>query len=270
MARTVSEAASDAWERFQTERWFWGPSLVLFFAVFIGTSVLPGGTHGVKTFHRVLISKTNQTDMKKSFFAWPHENFLFSADNFVVAEFGPLLTVPLVVPSCWAWLRREPGECQRSLTEIIIGQEGPGRVARFFWYIIIVRVVLYLPVRWSGLNELFSDHVFLVCSLVAQIQLTQGVHAVREDDNPCHACLRRAELWYCCWLLLMLVVEVIATCYTYHTREACWLASVVGTFVFTSAALWAANGADGARGAGGGEDHMPYSKRGTSATGLLS
>lgn len=241
------------------ERWILGPSLTVCVAVLIGASILPGGTHGRKVEHLVLFNGTNQTEVNKTasdfngtnqtstgrtrrILEWPHEAPPLRIVDLAVRKLGPLLPVPLVLPYCAAWARRQgcpPDLAQGSWISRwrSLCRQDDARVTVLFFAIIILRLVVYVPIKWWGLNEFLSDHVFLVCSLVAQIQITRDAVAAWA-----------AATGYRLLLLVLFFVEVVTTSHNYHTREASWAGYVVGTMLFTGIAFWATREAGGATG----------------------
>lgn len=231
-------------ERARTERWFLGPSLMLFAAVLIGTVIWPGGQHG-----QFLKDDTGRI-------VWPHEAPVLRRADLFVREFGALLVIPFVMPHCVAWARR-------STWPQMEGQqlrEDQKRVTKLFFVIAVLRVLLYLPVKISRSNYYLSDHVFLLCSLVAQIQIMHGVLITARDAKvrvPISTIdgvrfFECSYLWWLniyCWLLLLLFfVEATVTSHTYHTRLASWAGYVTGTVLFSGIAFWATRGAGGAPG----------------------
>merc|ERR1719382_1030672 len=171
--------------------------------------------------------------------------------DLVVRRLGVFLPMPLVLPYCAAWARKQG--CPPPNTFWIghwrsVRRQDDKRVTALFFVILILRVAVYVPIRWGGLNEFVSDHVFLVCSLVAQIQIMQGAIVARDDDAPPRARARRAARLYCLLLLALFLVEVVTTSHTYHTREASWAGYVTGTIMFTGIAFWATRKAGDAPG----------------------
>lgn len=212
--------------------WFLAPSLMLCAAVLLGTVILPGGAHGRKQLYTRVMSGTNITKLR---LAWPHEAPPLRLDDFVVRTFGTFLITPLVLPYCVAWARTQGGH------ELDLDQK---RITVLFFLIAVLRLVVYIPIRVGGYNEYLSDHIFLMCSLVAQIQLMHGVLHARGKESPRRRRLRRAGVCYCLVILLLFFVEATVTSLNYHTRAASWVGYVTGTALFTGIAFWATNEPD--------------------------
>jgi len=100
--------------------------------------------------------------------------------------------------------------------------------------ICITRVFLYVAFRhW---HCFFSDHIFLVTSVVSQVEmkiflaeLSHGTSSGRKG------CLLVSAAW--CLLVPYLIVSV-TTVLQFHTIQACITAFTVGTVLFSGIAFW--------------------------------
>eukprot|EP00927_Polykrikos_kofoidii_P003753 TRINITY_DN11513_c1_g1_i1.p2 TRINITY_DN11513_c1_g1~~TRINITY_DN11513_c1_g1_i1.p2 ORF type:complete len:149 (-),score=14.45 TRINITY_DN11513_c1_g1_i1:129-575(-) len=87
---------------------------------------------------------------------------------------------------------------------------------------------------------LFSDHIFLLVSMLAQLQtkLFVAVHAHQMNGETDLRPRAKACVVLGLFLVAGMCWEGFVTSRYYHTWEAVWLAWLVGTFIFGSFTFW--------------------------------
>eukprot|EP00931_Biecheleriopsis_adriatica_P006175 TRINITY_DN107626_c0_g1_i1.p1 TRINITY_DN107626_c0_g1~~TRINITY_DN107626_c0_g1_i1.p1 ORF type:complete len:257 (-),score=24.97 TRINITY_DN107626_c0_g1_i1:185-955(-) len=104
------------------------------------------------------------------------------------------------------------------------------------WILVsVLRIVVFIPIRSFGLNIFFSDHVFLIVCLMAQLQANLFLAHVNMTVRGCRA----KTLIGITWLLIgALLYEAFLTVMLYHTLQASWTAFVVACLMFEPVSYW--------------------------------
>ena len=95
-----------------------------------------------------------------------------------------------------------------------------------------LRIVIFICVH--PYNYYFSDHIFLLSSMVAQIQMSLAMTLQRRESNAGSD----AELWFsveyllASVMLVFILFEAFITSWLYHTLLASWLAMLVSLITF--------------------------------------
>ncbi|CAE7806063.1 hypothetical protein AK812_SmicGene49116 [Symbiodinium microadriaticum] len=97
-----------------------------------------------------------------------------------------------------------------------------------------VRMVIFLCVH--PYNFYFSDHIFLLNSMMAQIQMSLAMTIYRRESCPGPECWYFLEVTLAWALVFLTLVEAFMTAWLYHTCFASWLALLVSTIIFQSTA----------------------------------
>lgn len=157
-----------------------------------------------------------------------------------VRGYGPFL--PLFLFAVQWWFLSYDKLSERS---VIRKEHGIGwlpkchaRAALILWILIVIaRIGLFLVIR--GYHYYFSDHIFLICSLVGMIQMKLYVahhDALKHGTSYGFGCVATMVVgWF---LILILAREAFVTSKYYHTVEADWLAFICGTAIFGGASYW--------------------------------
>jgi len=99
--------------------------------------------------------------------------------------------------------------------------------------ICVTRVFLYVAFRqW---HCFFSDHIFLVTSVVSQVEMKIFLAELSHGTLGSKGCLLVSVAW--CLLVPYLIVTV-TTVLQFHTIQACMTAFTVGTVLFSGIAFW--------------------------------
>lgn len=112
----------------------------------------------------------------------------------------------------------------------------PSAVLLVWIGMIFIRAVLYVPL--SKIHDYFSDHIFLLSCLIAQVQTKLFLLHYASRRGVAHG-WRFWVVFAVAWLLVgAILVEAFVTARYYHTVQATWTAFIVGTLIFSGAAFW--------------------------------
>jgi len=184
----------------------WAPIALLVAAVYLGTSTNCFG----------------ETDC-----IGPHYKF-----NYDFAQFGPLIAVPVLI------LRlillpfgklKEEGIVGKSWCQCVFGTLA-------VWVVLCgLRYGLY--VYYMGPSNMFSDHIFLACNIVALLQMEIVIALwAKDSDFPMW---RWAPSLVLAWgLTLRLGLLAFNTSRFYHTPLQSWLSLALGVPLMSTIAFW--------------------------------
>merc|ERR1712032_1469188 len=144
--------------------------------------------------------------------------------NHVFATVGPLFPFVLLFALC----RFEPSELKPKL---VLACKVEAEIFLIFLIVLLFRMVFYLLIYHTVGNYHFSDHLFLVCSMVAQIQIILGM-------TPVDSRIGKIVIILSGILLILLAVETCVTARYFHIVGASWLAFVIGSILFSGVSAW--------------------------------
>lgn len=152
----------------------------------------------------------------------------------VLQFFGPILVLVVFVPRCVVFLRELDfltPQHESMFSWLPSGWFG-GTLAVWL-FISVVRWILFLLTH--PFHDYFSDHIFLIMSMIAMLQMELGLgHVAHESNRP-----KGLFLVVCCWVLILLLLwDAWMTAMYYHTPRAVWTAFCVGVACFGTASVW--------------------------------
>merc|ERR1712187_278551 len=176
-------------------------------------------------------------------------NFESKILNAAVTHFGPLLPAAVLIAQLFMLpfdklKRQQILPDSPSLPDALKGHEWlhswPVACVVFWVMLLILRLALYLPVVFCKGNYYFSDHIFLISSLVAQVQMSLYVahRSYSECEQQAEKIGAVVALTLGWLLILLLIVESFVTAVYYHTVRATWVAFFSGWFLFGGLARW--------------------------------
>ena len=117
----------------------------------------------------------------------------------------------------------------------IFGDRGPHLAVILYWAIMTaLRIGTFIILH--PYNYYFSDHIFLLNSMMAQIEMSLFMTFQFQDPDSRWF---RLELASGCTLVLLILFEAFITSWLYHTLLASWVAWLVSTLVFQGmAGFW--------------------------------
>ncbi|CAE7612959.1 unnamed protein product [Symbiodinium natans] len=150
-----------------------------------------------------------------------------------IADYGPLLPYLLLVTQLYTETVEQAAE--------EFGQWCPCPcwcVALAWWILMtLVRLVIFCLVR--PYNEFFSDHIFLLNCMLAQIQMSLAMTSCRRDWSS------EAEWWFylevlvAAPLVILIFFEAFMTSWLYHTLFASCMALLASSATFQATAfIW--------------------------------
>mmetsp|Transcript_8292 Transcript_8292/g.15086 ORF Transcript_8292/g.15086 Transcript_8292/m.15086 type:complete len:241 (+) Transcript_8292:63-785(+) len=145
--------------------------------------------------------------------------------NVIIAGYGPLLPYMLLFVQC----------LDATVEETIF--EMPVLVCFCLWMLMtVVRIVVFIYVQ--PYHYYFSDHIFLLNSILAQLQMSMLMTCKRHENEPEEEnAWMIVELAVAFAILVLCLFEGFITSLLYHTLEASWMAFVVSTIIFQGAFL---------------------------------
>jgi len=155
--------------------------------------------------------------------------------DWIFRHFGPLL--PFLVFALQWWCLPYDKLCKDAEVCFFAWKLSLAQCALLIWVLMMAaRLLLYLPI--SKVHYWFSDHIFLVTCLLAQLQmklfLAHSAPRHRRGGNGARVVMVAG--WS---LTVVLLIESFMTARYYHTSQATWTALVCGTLLFGGVAkLW--------------------------------
>lgn len=117
----------------------------------------------------------------------------------------------------------------------VIGSEHSVRCLPRDWALAICVTRVFLYVVFRQWHCFFSDHIFLVTSVVSQVEMKIFLAELSHGTQGRKGCLLVSAAW--CLLVPYLIVTV-TTVRQFHTIQACMTAFTVGTVLFSGIAFW--------------------------------
>jgi len=157
----------------------------------------------------------------------------------VFRQVGPLLPMVIFVVQ-WRLLPYnllvgDPNLIGRRCVDGFLGWQG--RAFLLWLSMALLRVVLFMPL--SFVNYYFSDHIFLVTCVIAQIETKLFLAYLAFVSDDVKLALRGVVMLLFGWALVVaLLLESWVTAMYYHTVMATWTAFVAGTILFGRLTWW--------------------------------